>query len=208
MNEADSINHDHGDHMVENFKLISEALGQKKGSTPSEQLAFASEKLSQSATTGSAKVYSEGLTRAANQLQGQSTVTADNALSLVQSLLGGASAGPSALPGTRGITRRGASLGSLLTAGSAFMQAKQAGDSPVAALLKAVMAGSQMKEAAHQNQSGQVVGGTLINVLTTHARWEKAEDKTEAKTGSEAKGRIQAEGQAQSRAESQAKAET
>ncbi len=47
LNAADSVNHDHGDHMVENFKVISAALEQKRGSTPSEQLAFASEKLSQ-----------------------------------------------------------------------------------------------------------------------------------------------------------------
>src|SRR4030042_4457351 len=75
LNEADSYNHDHGDHMVENFKLITEALEQRQGASPAEQLAYASEVLGQSSNTGSARSYSEGLFRAANQLQGQPTIT-------------------------------------------------------------------------------------------------------------------------------------
>ena len=34
LNEADSYNHDHGDNMVTNFKVITKALKQKQGASP------------------------------------------------------------------------------------------------------------------------------------------------------------------------------
>ena len=88
LNAADSINHDHGDHMVENFKVITAALEQKRSASPAEQLTFASAALKQSSNTGSAQQYSQGLTRAAEKLQGQTAITGENALGLVQALLG------------------------------------------------------------------------------------------------------------------------
>ena len=45
LNEADSYNHDHGNNMVENFTVITDALKQKSDAPPSEQLAYASEVL-------------------------------------------------------------------------------------------------------------------------------------------------------------------
>ena len=42
LNDADEYNHDHGDNMVENFKLITQATKKKKGAPPSAQLYYAS----------------------------------------------------------------------------------------------------------------------------------------------------------------------
>lgn len=61
----------------------------------------------------------------------------------------------------------GFGLDDLLSAGMAFMQARQQGQAPLQALVQAVMAGSQMNNTAHQAQSGELVASTLINVLTT-----------------------------------------
>ncbi len=89
LNAADELNHNHGDNMVANFRIISRALTETEGETPSKQLDFASQKLKKKAQSGSAQMYAEGLARAANQLQGQDAITSKNAMSLVQSLLGG-----------------------------------------------------------------------------------------------------------------------
>ena len=163
LNQADTYNQNHGDHMVDNFQVITAALEKMRGASPSEQLAYASQKLGQSSTSSSAQAYSQGLARAANQLQGQPALTADNAMSLVQSLLGASEA---AQPATRGKSG-GTPLGNLLAAGSAYMQAKQQGASALEAVMKAYLAGSTTNKPAHHSQSGQVVGGTLLESLST-----------------------------------------
>jgi phosphoenolpyruvate---glycerone phosphotransferase subunit DhaL len=89
LNEADSYNHDHGDNMVKNFKVITKAVKQKQGASPSEQLSYASEVLRQKSSSGSANLYSQGLAQAATQLMGQSSVNSGNAMSMVQALIGG-----------------------------------------------------------------------------------------------------------------------
>jgi hypothetical protein len=185
LNEADSYNHNHGDHMVENFALITAALEQKQGTPPAEQLAYASQLLDQNLSSGSARVYSQGLNRAANQLQGQSAVTSENALSLVQALLGGEENASLPQPETKGKPAPGITPETLLTLGSAFIEAQQKGDAPVQALIKAFIAAGQMKESPHQSQSGQVVGETLVNVLTTMLGGEESAAKP--KPESEAK---------------------
>jgi hypothetical protein len=93
LNDADVYNHDHGDNMVKNFKVITKAVREKKGALPAEQLMHASQLLSQSSNSGSAQMYSQNLAQAAGQLTGQKAVTAENALSLVQALLGGQQGG-------------------------------------------------------------------------------------------------------------------
>jgi hypothetical protein len=45
LNQADTYNHDHGDNMVQFFKMITEAMETKQGADPADQLAYASELL-------------------------------------------------------------------------------------------------------------------------------------------------------------------
>src|SRR5512136_1774179 len=116
LNEADSYNHDHGDNMVKNFDVITKALKEKKGADPAEQLRFASQKLNQSSKSSSAQIYSQGLAQAANQLAGQKAITAENAMTLVQALLGGQSTQPSTQPGSNDMM--GQMIGSLLGGGA------------------------------------------------------------------------------------------
>ena len=57
LNEADDVNHDHGDHMVQTFEVITQAMKEKKNATPADQLAYASQLLRQKQNTGSSNLY-------------------------------------------------------------------------------------------------------------------------------------------------------
>ena len=89
LNQADIENHNHGDNMVHAFKMIAQAMAHERGAPPSQQLRYASEYLAKNANNASAHVYAQGLAQAAQQYQGQQAITPDNAMMLLQSLLGG-----------------------------------------------------------------------------------------------------------------------
>jgi hypothetical protein len=61
LNDADSYNHDHGDHMVEIFQVITQAMQEKKGADPADQLAYASDLLRRKSQSGSAAMYAQNL---------------------------------------------------------------------------------------------------------------------------------------------------
>jgi hypothetical protein len=88
LNKADEYNHDHGDNMVDTFTTITQAIKEKQGANPADQLAYASQILKQK-QSGSSQLYANGLSQAAQQFQGQKQVTPNNAMTLIQSLLGG-----------------------------------------------------------------------------------------------------------------------
>lgn len=195
LNEADSYNHDHGDNMVQSFKVITAALEQKQGASPAEQLAFAGEALKQSSSSGSAQTYSQGLSRAAEKLRGQPAVTGENAMSLVQALLSGGEEPTVEAPGLglvqalldgggdqapetaelKGKKSSKTPLETLLSAGSAYMEAKADGDTALEALMKAYTAGTQTKK-----PSQKIVGGTLIEVISNMLGGEETETKKPA----------------------------
>jgi len=132
LNDLDSYNHDHGDHMVETFNTISKAMKTKKGSAPSEMLNYAAQQLSQTANNGSAQLYSQGLQKAAQQFQGQN-VDAQSAITLLQTLMGGGQAAPqptsSAQSGAGGVVDLlGSLLGGQPQAQSAQSQPAAGGD--------------------------------------------------------------------------------
>jgi hypothetical protein len=182
LNQVDTYNHDHGDNMVEIFEVVAQAIKAKKIASPADQLAYASELLRQK-ESGSAKYYAGGLMTAAQKFTGRS-VTPDNAMDLIQTLLGGAgaqgSAGTTAAqpdmlgsllsglgasgaqdsagtpaaspdmlgsllsgPGASGAqgsagAQPGLDIGSLLSAGMSYMNAKQRGETDGAALMGAL----------------------------------------------------------------------
>jgi hypothetical protein len=175
LNQADAENQNHGDNMVEAFRMISQAMASQRGAAPSEQLQYASEYLSQNANSGSAHVYAQGLALAAQQFQGQKAVTPDNAMLLLQSLLGGGQqdspqAGTDPLGSLLGGQKppqqtQGIDLGALLSAGLTFMSAKQQGQDNVQAALTALMSAGPMAQRPHRQQSGQLVGNALLQAI-------------------------------------------
>lgn len=109
LNLTDTFNHDHGDNMVQVFNIVAQAIGEKKNSDPAIQLAYASQALNKQ-KSGSAQAYAKGFQRASRALKGQKHITTENALKLIQSLMGAGSA-PAPQPAQSGTEDL---LGSLL----------------------------------------------------------------------------------------------
>lgn len=191
LNMADTENQNHGDNMVQVFNTIAQSMAGQRGTAPSQQLQHASEALSQNANSGSAHVYAQGLAQAAQQFQGQKAVTPENAMVLIQSLLGGGqqpaqggadvlgslmgtrqspaqSAGDllGSLMGSQQGQSQGLDMGDLLNAGMAFMNARQQGQDTLQAALSALMAAGPMAQKPHRQQSGQLVANALLQAIS------------------------------------------
>lgn len=144
LNQADTENQNHGDNMVQAFNMITQALASQQGAAPSKQLKHASKVLAQNANSGSAHAYSQGLAQAAQQFKGQRAVTPDNAMMLIQALLGG---------GQQPAQQAG--LGALMGSGQSVQPASQGGD------LLAALLGGQSAQPAPQGADflGSLLGG-------------------------------------------------
>ena len=188
LNQADAQNGNHGDKMVQMFNMLTQVMGEQKGASPTQQLNNASQYLSQHATSGSSKVYAQGLAQAAQQFQGQKSINPDNAMMLVQSLLGGGQLAPQQQMGggadllgslLGAVTQsqqpqqqqdNGIDAGDLLSAGMAFMNAKNQGQDNLQAGLSALMAAGPLGQSSHRHQSGQVVGNALMQAISAMAK--------------------------------------
>ena len=154
LNNADTINHDHGDNMVQVFQAISQAMQTKQNSDPADQLAYASQLLRQQ-KSGSAQVYAQGLSEASKEFSGKQKLTPDNAINLIQAILGGGQA--STAQPQSGV---GDILASLLGGGTTTTQQPQAGTGDLLGMLLGSTNTSQT-----QNQQGQagLDVGDLVN---------------------------------------------
>jgi len=153
LNEADTNNHDHGDNMVDTFEVITQAMKEKKGADPADQLAYASEILRQR-KSGSAQLYAKGLSEASREFQGQQ-VNPGNAMTLIQTLLGGGQAPEQQQRQSGGV---GDVLGSLL--GGANQQSQQQ-DGGVGGLLGSLLGGNSQQAPAQQSSQGLDIGDLL-----------------------------------------------
>lgn len=155
LNQADAVSGNHGDHIVQTFQLITQALNATQGKPPADQLAHASQQLASfSNVSGSAGIYANGLAQASQQLQGQSTVTPDLAMSLVQTLLAGGQS-QSAPRQNAGADMFGALLG-----GMGGQQPASSQPSAGADLLGALLGGTQ-QPAQSKQQDGLDLGDLL-----------------------------------------------
>jgi len=179
LNQADVENQNHGDNMVQAFNMICHAMASQPGASPSTQLQHASEYLTQNSTSRSGQLYAQGLAQAAQRFEGQNAVTPDNAMMLIQSLLGGGQHldqqndadlfgslfGGQQLPQqTQGID-----LAALLSAGMTFMSANQQGRDTLQAALTALISGGPMAQKPHREQSGQLVANALLKAVAGRA---------------------------------------
>lgn len=176
-NKADTHNQDHGDNMVKIFEVITQAMKDKKGASAADQLEYASQILRGKSQSGSAKLYSSGLSQAAQQFQGKD-ITAGNAMTLIQSLLGGGQApeAPSSTSSPLGSLLSGLvgggqedddgfDAGDLLGAGMAFLSSKKSGKSDMESVVSAIMSSSQMGSSQHRSDSGTLVTNTILDVI-------------------------------------------
>jgi len=178
LNEADTYNHDHGDHMVHIFNLVQDAVSQKSEEPLDTQLAYASQVVDKKENSGSGKLYAQGLANAAKNFSDKE-LNQNNLGELVQSLLGAEKRQPeqkeessgllgsllSGLTGQSGQAQSDQDLGldDLLRGGMAFYQSKQGGDSNMEAVMDAIKASSPMGQTPHRTQSASIVASTLMN---------------------------------------------
>jgi hypothetical protein len=183
LNQADSYNTNHGDNMVQMFNLITKAFEEKKDAKPAAQLKYAATQVKKIGS-GSAQVYAKGLARAAKDIKG-SSIDTGNVMQLVLDLIaGGKKVNPAPqagdplsdiLGGLMGAGQQASGddkldAGDLLTAGLAFMSAKQSGEDNLSAAVKALVANSPLSQASHREQSGQVVLDTLLKTIGSMAQ--------------------------------------
>jgi hypothetical protein len=196
VNAMDGYNGNHGDNMVENLRLITEALGAKEPQSPAEALKYASQQLQSKGQGGTSQYYAEGLSQAASQFQGRSGLAGGDVPSLVQTLMSAipaeghpqqAQAGGSVLDvlGLLGGQQAQAQpqseddgldvgdvLEALMPAGLAFLQAKQSGaDTKTAAtqaLMGALMGGrvNPFQANTPRTAAGGVIAQSLLQALT------------------------------------------
>lgn len=153
LNQADTYNHDHGDNMVDTFNVIAQAMQAKRNAPPADQLEYASQLLRQR-KSGSAQVYAQGLSQASKEFQGKKQVTPDNAMTLIQALMGGGQA-QNAQPQAG----MGDLLGSLLGGNQASTQQQQPGTGD---LLNMLMGGQSNTQSTGQPDAG-IDAGDLLN---------------------------------------------
>jgi hypothetical protein len=94
LNEADSYNHDHGDHMVHIFEVVTQAMKEKKNADPADQLEYAADLLRKESQSGSGKLYAEGFKRAAKTVTGKK-LDAGSILTILQTVMGSSGASKS-----------------------------------------------------------------------------------------------------------------
>lgn len=196
INDLDGYNGNHGDNMVENLRLITEALQARSSQPPAEALQYAGQKLQSQGRGGTSQYYAKGLSQAAEQLRGHSSLGGSDVMSLVQSLLGAipsqghpqqVQAGGSVLeqvlglaggqPPQAGPQDNGLDLGdvlnALLPAGLAFLQAKQSGADTAAAagqaLIGALMGGqvNPLQTGTPRAAAGGLIAQSLLQALTS-----------------------------------------
>jgi hypothetical protein len=153
LNEADTNNHDHGDNMVNTFEVITRAMKEKKGADPADQLAYAAEILRQQ-KSGSAQLYAKGLSQASQEFQGQQ-VTSGNAMTLIQTLLGGGQAPVQQQQQQDG--GLGNVLGSLLGGG----QTQQQDGGGLGNMLGSLLGGGSQQTTSQQSSQGIDIGDIL-----------------------------------------------
>ena len=154
LNEADTGNHDHGDNMVNTFEVITRAMKEKQGADPADQLAYASELLRQQ-KSGSAQLYAKGLSQASQEFQGQQ-VNSGNAMTLIQTLLGGGEA-PVQQRQRQQDGGLGNVLGSLLGGGT---QQQQQQDGGLGNVLGSLLGGGS-QQSQQQTSQGLDIGDIL-----------------------------------------------
>lgn len=185
INDLDGYNGNHGDNMTENVQLIVDALQERRDQPPASALHHASQRVQTEGRGGTSQYYAQGLERAAAQLQGRSSLSSNDAMSLVQALLGAipneghpdqSQAGGSVLDQVLSMSQaqtsqqkeQGSPLGgllkSLLPAALAYFRAQQSGGDATAAAGQALLGALTGSQEVNPLQSGtpRAAAGGLI----------------------------------------------
>ncbi len=153
LNAADTYNHDHGDHVIEVFELLTQVAKEYPGADAGELLERASQRLKEK-PHGTAQTYAQNLSQGAQRLRGQ-PVTQQSLPLLIQALLGTAAPQQSAqAPSGGGLTDL---LGALMGGAAAQGQGSGTAADPLGGLLGALMGGAA-GESTGQEAAGLDMG--------------------------------------------------
>jgi hypothetical protein len=156
INALDGANGNHGDNMVHNLQVVTQALQAQRGHTPSEQLSHAASQLQSNSRGSTGQYYAQGLNEAATRFQGKQALNQNDIGSLLQSVMGNVPVKPSGQMKPRPQPQAGgdpmaALLGGLMGGGTAPSQPQgPAGGDPMAALLGGLMGGAPQQPQAPQ----------------------------------------------------------
>ena len=172
LNEADTLNHDHGTNMAQTFRTIAGAVQERKTSSASAQLEHASAAVRSSSKSGSAQLYADGLHEAAMRFKGRQ-VTEQNAMELVQTLMGldspaAQAAAPADASRAGGADMLGSLLGGLMGSGAPAQQQQQpaVGGDMLGSLLGALSGGTPATQQQTQSGGGDMLGSLLGGMLS------------------------------------------
>ncbi|MHB8088662.1 MAG: hypothetical protein ACYDH2_10510 [Anaerolineaceae bacterium] len=173
LNTADTYNHDHGDHMVQIFEVITLAMKEKQNASPADQLAYASQLLRAKSQSGSAQLYAEGLSDAASQFQGAKSINTDTAMTLIQTLLGAQGSVPTGSGGSNDML--GSLLGGLMGAQQPAQNQNEGTGDLLGGLLGGLMGGGETSTAQGQTGGdGKIDIGDLLNAGMAYAQTKQS----------------------------------
>lgn len=174
LNNVDKLDGDHGNNMVENFDIITEAMKEKPQSKPSTKLNHASKSLRKRTSEISGLMLSDGLKRAAKKFRGKKTLNREDAVLLTYLLLGVAA--DTSKEKKCLITRffdwlfcksdeklDSKDLETLLDAGLTFLNANQSGKNTLDSLVDSIIAASSMGTSSdHRMVSSKLVSSSFM----------------------------------------------
>lgn len=165
LNQLDRDDHDTGDNMAGNFRLVTESLHKQVGAGEAVDvgaaLGQAAQVLRADGRGATARIYASGLDEAATKLKGQSSFSLDDLLPLLEGLLGGAQQAGGARQG------EGSLLDVLIPAIGSYSQAKRAGQGDLEAVLGALLEtrrsanGTARSSAGHGKGAGRDTTGEV-----------------------------------------------
>ena len=166
INALDGVNGNHGDNMVHNLRVITQALQADPSAEPSAQLRQAATRLKSEGRGGTSPHYAQGLDQAAEQFQGRSRLNRNDIGTLLQSVMGNVPVKPAA-GASAPAAPAGGDLGALMNLLGGQAQAPQqppaaAGSDPLSALLGAALGGTQASQPA---QPAAPAGGDVLGSL-------------------------------------------
>jgi len=185
-NQADPLNANHGDHMVQVFEIAARAADEKCDAGVADAMEYGASLLAAQADNGSAQMYAHGLGQLARQLR-RYNVSLDDLLLYVQGALSkdkesgtpepGASSGDVLKALMNGLAGWGQiesgqpptdsplDMGALFEFGMAYMQAKQRGGTRVETLADATASVSPLSKTPHRYLSGKLAIQALLTAM-------------------------------------------
>lgn len=203
LNQADTYNGNHGDHMVEIFDVAVQAAGQASSESLSGGMQRAGEMLSELSDNGSAQVYAQGLTEF-SQAFARHQISLEELVAYVRGLLrqerppaqesgvvgdsaetiqsSPAQVLKSLVDGLNGWRQSGSErnsprkdldMGALFELGMIYMQAKRSGGSRLEVISEAAVSASPLSLVPHRYLSGKFAISALLDAMVAGASKEQ-----------------------------------